>query len=265
MELMLIAIAGLSTTAAFVLGAIVFKLLRDERRRSDARVQVLMEAASAGGAGVSSQPDQPAHELVPSHFHRIGHPETAKPARQKSPVPVQSSTDDFELRAEIAGVHGMFAEPETRSPWPNRLAAAAACAVLAAGAGLLVFGGRDNSIPTPAGTVTAGAPLELLALGHSADESGLTISGVVQNPRSSPSLSGVVVTASLLAQDGSQVGSAHAPLDFTRLRPGDESPFVVKVSSSAGVARYRVSFRDSNGGVLGHVDRRAAAPIARHE
>lgn len=263
METLLIGIASLSTTAAFVLGGIVFKLLRDERQRSDARVQVLMDAAGFTGGELAPGEQQPADRLVPSHFHRIPRPEPSRATA--APAVAERTADDLDLHATVAGVHGMFAEPKARSPWPNRFAAAAACAVLAAGAGLILFGGSEKQDQTPAGSAVATAPLELLALGHSADASGLTISGIVQNPRSSAPLADVIVTASLLAQDGAVVGNVQAPLDFTRLRPGDESPFVVKAPASAGVARYRVSFRNARGGVLGHVDRRAAAPIARHE
>ena len=261
METLLIVIASLSTTAAFVLGAIVFKLLREERQRSEARVQVLMDAAGHARGDVAAREQQPAYKLVPSQFHQIPktEPANATSARAAAVKPV----DDLDLHT-VAGVHGLFAELEPRSLWPNRLAAAAAaCSVLVV-AGFFLFGGSEARDQTAAEHAASSAPLELLALGHSADGSGLTISGIVQNPRSSAPLSDVVVTASLLATDGSVVENVQAPLDFTRLRPGDESPFVVKAPAAAGVARYRVSFRNSTG-ILGHVDRRAAAPIARHE
>jgi hypothetical protein len=162
----------------------------------------------------------------------------------------------------------MFAEPERRSPWPSRVGVAAACAAIVALVGFLVFGGaregtRDES-PT-AGTAVSTAPLELLALGHSAEADGLTISGIVQNPRGGTALANVVATASRFASDGAMVANGSAPLDFTQLRPGDESPFVVKIPTPAGVARYRVSFRNDKGAVLGHVDRRGADPVARRQ
>ena len=262
METLLIVIASLSTTAAFVLGAIVFKLLREERQRSEARVQVLMDAAGHAGGDVVPRQQQPAHKLVPSHLHQI--PKTEAAIATSARAAAVKAVDDLDLHTTVAGVHGMFAELEPRSLWPNRLAAAsAACTVLVV-AGFFLFGGSEARDQTAAEHAASSAPLELLALGHSADGSGLTISGIVQNPRSSAPLSDVVVTASLLATDGSVVENVQAPLDFTRLRPGDESPFVVRAPAAAGVARYRVSFRDSTG-ILGHVDRRAAAPVARHE
>jgi hypothetical protein len=56
---------------------------------------------------------------------------------------------------------------------------------------------------------------------------------------------------------GAFINSARAPLDFTTLEPGDESPFVVTIPSAADVGRYRVSFR-TDAGVVRHVDRRTS-------
>ena len=64
-------------------------------------------------------------------------------------------------------------------------------------------------------------------------------------------------------RDGSFVTSARAPLDFTTLEPGDESPFVVTIPNVGDVGRYRVSFR-TDAGVVRHVDRRAQSQLALH-
>ena len=67
-----------------------------------------------------------------------------------------------------------------------------------------------------------------------------------------------------LARDGLVGGQVLlAPLDFTVLRPGDESPFLISVPVQRPVARYRVGFRDEEGRIIGHVDRRAGGTIAR--
>ena len=273
---MLIVIASLSTVAALGLGAMLVKMLRDERQRSDARVQALMDVA--GVEYLASTVREPADKLAPSHFHAIpeGHErpaaKRAKPAKHAAPAARGSSLQDLDLNpraaAPVSGVDSMFTEPERRSPWPNRLAVAAACAAIVALLGFVLLpGARNGSDTQQAATGTSGstAPLELLALGHTADADGLTISGIVQNPRGGASLMNVVATASLFASDGAVVANGTAPLDFTQLRPGDESPFVVKVPTPAGVARYRVSFRNEKGAVLGHVDRRGADPVARRQ
>ena len=67
----------------------------------------------------------------------------------------------------------------------------------------------------------------------------------------------------LVACAGSFLASGRAPLDFTLLRPGDESGFVIAVPVTAPVARYRVGFRGEDGHVIGHVDRRSSGTIAR--
>ena len=272
---MLIVIASLSTAAALGLGATLVKMLRDERQRSDARVQALMDVA--GVEYLASTVREPADRLVPSHFHAIpeGHErpaaKRARPVKRAAPAARGSALDlDLNPRAAapVSGIDSMFAEPERRSPWPNRIAVAAACAAIVALLGFVLLpGSRSGSDTQQAATGTSGstAPLELLALGHTADADGLTISGIVQNPRGGTALTNVVATASLFASDGAVVANGSAPLDFTQLRPGEESPFVVKVPTPAGVARYRVSFRNDKGAVLGHVDRRGADPVARRQ
>ena len=121
---------------------------------------------------------------------------------------------------------------------------------------------------TPA--VAASAPaqqaqLELLSLRYTQEPNGLTISGMVQNPRSGTPLSQITATAFLFSGDGSFLTSGRAPLDHTTLQAGDESPFVISVPVTGTVARYRVSFRDQSGRVIGHVDRRNNGAVARVE
>jgi hypothetical protein len=112
---------------------------------------------------------------------------------------------------------------------------------------------------------TAAVPLDLLSLRHTPQEDGLTIAGVVQNPRASVPLSGVTATAFLFTQDGRLLASGRAPIDFPLLRAGDESPFVVKVAVRGNVARYRIGFRGADGRVIAHVDRRTIGALARSE
>jgi hypothetical protein len=65
----------------------------------------------------------------------------------------------------------------------------------------------------------------------------------------------------LFDQQGGFVTSAKADVDFTKLAPGDESPFVISIDAPATVARYRVSFR-TQGGIVPHIDRRGQDPVA---
>ena len=108
-------------------------------------------------------------------------------------------------------------------------------------------------------------PLELMSLRHTQQSEGLTITGLVQNPRGSAPVSQITATAFLFDASGTFLASGRAPLDFTTLRPGDESAFVINVPVTGAVARYRISFRDAGGRVVAHVDRRNATPVARNE
>jgi hypothetical protein len=106
-------------------------------------------------------------------------------------------------------------------------------------------------------------PLELLSLRHSQEEGRLVITGLVQNPRAGVPLSRVIATAFLFSSDGTFLASGRAPLDFSTLAAGDESPFVLTVPVTAPVARYRVGFRAEDGRVIAHIDRRSAGTLAR--
>ena len=115
------------------------------------------------------------------------------------------------------------------------------------------------------GTREAGSPvhmaapalLELLSMRHTRDGGNLTVSGFVRNPAAGPDIDHVTVVVLAFDQDGGFVASGRAPLEIPTLRPGDESPFMVTIAG-VGIERYRVTFR-TDGGVVRHLDRRAAA------
>ena len=235
MQYMLIAVTALSAVVAMVMCGIVVRMLRDERRRSDARVEALLEMAGEAAAE----------------------------------APLQQEDLELNPAAPVIAVPGLFAEPDTASPWGRRLGAATACgAVLVAGIlALSSWEGRrdiEEAASVPAGTLSS-APLELLSLAHTAQADALTITGVVQNPRGGAALPSVTAVAFLFGQDGGFISSGRAPLDITRLEPGSESPFVVQLPIATGVARYRVSFRGADGAVIAHVDRRSAGPLAQKD
>jgi hypothetical protein len=236
MESVLIVVTLVSLAMMVAFGAILAKLMRDERRRSDARVAVLREMADAAAR------QQEAVEAVPRETVKVEH------------VKVEKAAD-------------LFVRPEPRSPWPGRLAIAATIVLLVTVTGIAL---RSRSTPAdPSGGVPARAAsaqaaglLELLSLKQSQEADALTITGLVQNPRDGAVLSKVIATALLFGPDGTFLASGRAPLDFTMLRPGDESGFVISVPVTAPVARYRVGFRSEDGRVIDHVDRRTAATMA---
>jgi hypothetical protein len=84
----------------------------------------------------------------------------------------------------------------------------------------------------------------------------LTVSGLVKNPPSGVKVNGLTAVVFAFNRNGAFMASGRAPLDFSALAPGDESPFVVHVPNVPDVARYRVTFR-SGDTVVRHVDRRS--------
>ena len=233
MDAILITVTALSLSVTALLSVLLARLLRQERRRTDARVRLLTELAGL-------EPAPPAHT---------------------------ASFTDLELRpAEAASVQvaSLFVEHQEPSAWPRRLAGAAAFAViivLAAFGWNFVSGDREDS---PAGVAAAPMPLELLSLAHQQETDGLTISGLVQNPRRAGARVNVEATALVFGADGTLLASGRAPIDFATLPAGDESPFLIRVDA-AGASRYRVSFRSGDGQPLPHVDRRTQDAVARKE
>jgi hypothetical protein len=163
--------------------------------------------------------------------------------------------------------HEIFHEHAAASPWPRRFVIVGAMAAVM----VALFFGWSATQSAPAAPVDrivaqAGEPsLELLSLQHAQQDGTLTISGLVQNPRDAGTLAGVHATVLLFGADGRTVASGRAPIDFTRLGPGDESPFVIRVPVSGAVVRYRVGFRGENDRVLGHIDRRTPEAVARKQ
>ena len=99
------------------------------------------------------------------------------------------------------------------------------------------------------------APLELMSMRYQRQGTTLTVSGLVRNPAAGAAVKGVTAVVFAFDRTGAFVASGRAPIDFSALGPGDESPFVVNVPNVSDVARYRVTFR-SGSGVVRHIDRR---------
>jgi hypothetical protein len=133
-------------------------------------------------------------------------------------------------------------------------------------AGVVIVGGVVTTAvvmsDTPETTAAAVAPgpLELLSLRHATQNGMLTVTGLVRNPAGNRDVERLTAVVFLFDGKGGFLASGRSPLDFTRLGAGEESPFVVSLPAPAGVARYRVSFRQSEGGMLPHLDRREVAP-----
>ena len=289
----------LVTIVALILGAamsmVAWKLLRHQRDHSAARVEALQAMASAEEADDDDRFEAaiPAQARVvidasPVAARALRAPEASAPARfadlDDAPIdrggPVAPTSEPAwdamranALRAarpapQIAVRFGGVDEP--RAPGRRWIALAGVAALMAAGFGtvyaayatdLFAAVGRATTA-SASNTPAAGAePLQLLSLKHATDESGtFVLTGLVQNPSSGRPLRGVVAVVYLFDQQGRYFAGGKTALDVASIHPGEDSPFVVRVSGAAGVTRYRIGFRMDDGGVVAHVDRRGEPP-----
>jgi len=229
MDFVLVSITALSLVLALAMGVVLFTVLREDRQRSDARVAALAAASAKFDLPLASRDS----ELL------------------REPAQIVRTADD------------LFVVSPEPSPWLRRLGVATALAVVIGALGYVLLPAR-TAAPSAAAAAAQAVPLELVSLSHTQQPSGLTISGTVYNPRGATPVSQVSAAAVLFGPDGKFLTSARAPLDFTTLRPGEESPFVVTIPVAGVVARYRVGFRAADGSAIAHVDRRADATAAQN-
>ena len=225
---------GMSVVAA--------RLLRGDRRRSAARVAALEAAAF----DVDDEEDR-----VVEH-------------------------DDVEVFDEFrAADSAMFAATdEPAAPRRRWLALAAVGIVMAGliGTAYVLFtpaalgaspaapAAPQSSSPAAGVAQPANVPIELLSLRHTIDGSTFTLAGLVENPVDGAALAHVMAVVYLFDKDGAYFATGRADLEFRGLRPGEESPFTIKVPVTTAVGRYRVGFRNEDGSVIAHVDKRGQAP-----
>ena len=229
MDLVLVTITAISLFLAIAMGLIVFKLLREERLRSEARVALLTSA-------VGERPPRAERDTTPQRAARV-----------------PSSIASGEL----------FVVADDDSPWRQRFGAALAVGLLMVLVGYGVTWISSSPSPTQEAAATPG-PLELVALQHAFEEGTFVISGTVINPRDGAAVAQPSVTGSVFAADGSLLATQQSALDYATLAPGDESGFVIKIPVKGAVSRYRVGFRRPDGSVIAHVDRRTDGSSARN-
>jgi hypothetical protein len=234
MDILLVTVTTLSLAIAATLGILLARTAGEQRRRSDARVSLLMDLAD-----VSAPPSTGGRAVA-----------------------------DLELRPSTTppGQHDhLFAERAEPAAWPRRRFAVGIMAVIVGGA-VFAWSMIERTPRAPvASTAAQQPPLELLSLSHRQQGSTLVITGLVQSPRQAAApLAGVQATALVFGGDGTLLASGRAPIDFAALAPGEESPFVIRVTAE-GAVRYRIGFRGPHDETLAHVDRRNLATFARKE
>jgi hypothetical protein len=167
------------------------------------------------------------------------------------------------LAAAIEGASGTAAPMFSRDPESG--VQSRPLLKVAIGFGMAVFiivaiamtGDRHEAAqPVAASQEPSQESLELLSMRHERDGDNLTVTGLVRNP-GAPASGAIMAVVLAFDREGSFVASGRAPLEFTTIAAGDESPFRVTVPGVKDVGRYRVSFRTDTG-VVRHVDRRSA-------
>jgi Flp pilus assembly protein TadB len=259
MEGWILAVTVASLVLALIMSVVAWRMAREERRRSSARVAALSSAAAGVDSVAAPAEGSKAPWARSTRFAGIDKPKGLSPQREGlPPQPAGLSLQD-ESRRPLRPILGTTEDPQVSQGGQRGLAAAAAVLFVVLMGGLAwMVAGRGPSAATAA---SPGAPLELVSLRHERQTSKLAVSGLVRNPAAGQPVDHLSAVVFLFDQQGSFVTSAKAPVDFVRLGSGDESPFVITMDAPASIARYRVSFR-TDSGVVPHVDRRGASPIA---
>ncbi|HEX2341007.1 MAG TPA: hypothetical protein VHI98_11055 [Vicinamibacterales bacterium] len=269
METTLVIITLVALALASTMSIVTLRMVALDRRRETARVAALVDLAREEddfsiSPGRSDRLRQGYGGPPQLHAEAEDRPLQA-PVVQKEPFLRPALTEP--VQTEI------FTQAERESPAGRRfVAVVTVAALMAAAVGALMFARSEPATGTespaatsvalpadPAVVGTAGVPLELMSLRHERDGEKLTVTGLVLNPRQGARVDQLSVVVYVYDPAGTFLASGRALVDYTKLDPGAESPFVVTVIAPGKIGRYRVGFRGQDGAVVGHVDRRSGA------
>jgi hypothetical protein len=245
MDTLLLGITVVSLIVAFVMSVTIWKLMREEKQRSAARIAALSAASFDEPGPTATAIDLPIVENKPM---------TKAPWK---PAPVSLAVaPDPKPDAGVTHASGFLgATPAERDSGDRQKTLALAAVILF----VVLAGGTAWVMSAPEGTsavaVGPNSPLELVSLSHARQNEKLQVSGLVRNPAAGQPVERLSAVVFLFDRTGTFVTSSRAHVDFLRLAAGDESPFVVALDAPPTVARYRVSFRTDQG-VVPHIDRR---------
>jgi hypothetical protein len=279
MEVMLIGVTLVSLALAAAMSIIAWRLFRQERERAAARVEALAALAFTTSAAMPRVTAHAASGYIPVDREPSDRTSEVGASRQEeldlrlqssdlmtaySLAPSEAAPSARLLPQNTAGATSvMFERPRPATGAGKRWLALAAIALVVAAGYTMMTALRSPEVvaAVAASRAPAAHPLELLSLRHSASgDSTFVVTGLVQNPEDGTLVNGVEAVVYLFDEAGRYFATGRAPLDVPRLSPGEGSPFVVAVQSAAGVARYRIGFRESGGGSVTHVDRRGELP-----
>ena len=265
MDIILLGITIVSLVVAFVMSMTAWRLVRDDKKRTAARVAALSVAAG------EAPRDEKAAVRAPWARASFGSEDVAEaaPAPHRTPPSVPAAAAELPLNQSsriepvrkieqvVTHASGFLGAEEIQRDNGGRQKSLAFAAVflfvvLSGGLAWLMSGPRG----TTAVAVGPNSPLELVSLTHARQNAKLAVSGLVRNPAAGKPIEHLSAVVFLFDRMGTFVTSSRANVDFLKLGAGDESPFVVSLDAPATVARYRVSFRTDDG-IVPHIDRRS--------
>lgn len=258
MDTLLLGITVVSLVVALVMSVTAWRLMRDEKQRSAARIAALSAAAADEVLDepfpeIQMAPARTRAPWAPAPFDSIA---SAEPADAIS-LRVGSEKDSEPTVSQASVFLGAVTEERDSGSGQRSLAMAAVVLFVVLSGGLVwIMSGPEGTTPVAVGP---NSPLELVSLSHARQNDTLAVSGLVRNPVSGKPVEKLSAVVFLFDRMGTFVTSSRAHVDFLKLGAGDESPFVVSLEAPATVSRYRVSFRTDDG-VVPHIDRRGESP-----
>ena len=227
---MLLFVTFIAVAVAIVAAAYAWRIANAERQRSDARVAALAAAIDDDG-----------------------------------PAEAGLHEENYPAKAGLHTPNGMF-EPAPRSGLQAR-------PLLKVGVGftmavlvivlIAMSGDRERASadgPRTTAQVPARHELELLSMRHARTGDALRVTGLVRNGGAATP-SSIMAVVFVFDRDGGFVASGRAPLEFSDIARGDQSPFQVTIPEVKDVGKYTVSFR-TQAGIVPHVDLRRTLQVS---
>jgi len=270
MEPLVIA-AGLTSLAlGIAMTFIAWRIVRDNRERETARVQLLSELAFP-----------PAPESPPLDRHAAASDEAAasdleerfdmdaflsetelRAVTHRVPPPIENGADTPSAQQTTL----FEAPPASGAPSRRRIAFAAVALVvmLAVATYAWVYGETASAARQEAATsvtlpATSEPQLELLTLRHSLTPEAFVVTGRVRNQASAAPLGDLVAVVNVFDRTDRLINTTRAFIEDSALAPGESSSFTVSVPGVPDVRRYRVEFRVNGKDPIPHIDLRGAA------
>ncbi|HJN42934.1 MAG: hypothetical protein QGI10_11415 [Vicinamibacterales bacterium] len=265
MDVALATVTVISLSMAFAMGVVTWRLMREERLRSDARVAALMadlDRARGRDVGAVGQPASRARDVAtPVQTTEPNPPRRRSVPAMPASTPARSAGSRLAPAApEARPATALFGTQAGSPALLRRILATAAAAALVLAA--VALGMLSSNTPSDPGTGSTPEPVELLSLAHAREGEYLEITGSIRNPPAGIEREQLSVMATVFDRNGTVVGTGQTPLPVSVLAPGGETPFTILLPDADRINRYRISFMQGHTNVP-HVDRRTPGGQAR--